>query len=871
MKREVPKWADRFLQWFCEPSMKEDIQGDLYEYFNRRVESDGIRLARIKYVLDVFRFFKPHVVRKPKFHYSNPFNFMKFNFVLALRSFLKSRLIGILNLVGLITGITCAVLISLWVISELSYDSFHAKSDRIFRVPNTFTSKSETFTQAISGPALGAQIPGLISGVEAGTRTMAIWSQIGVDDKQFVEKGVLIADPNIFEVFSFKILQGSARDALTELNSIVLTPEMATKYFGIEDPINKTLVLGGERAMKVSALVETPPPNSQLQFDFVIAADLVKDFWSWENMDETWIGGAFHTYVLLNEGVNPNAIEKEINDLVWEKSGERQRSMDVKYNYFLQPLTSIHLHSDLRYDHPNNGGLENVYIFAIVGLAILLLASINYINLIVAGSITRAKEIGIKKVLGAMRSQIAGQHLLESVLSVLVATAISLGVVYLLLPFFETFTDSQYGWLLKGEFFLSIIAGSLILGILSGLYPAVILSRYHPSETLKGNFKKGAKGMWLRKTLIIFQFAVTITLLISILVINRQMKFINSQNLGLNHKEILYVNIENSDPLQENFQAFRNELMNISGVINVSGHRRAYPVNGLSNGITMVENSNGEMVSSSLYHMFVDYNYADTYGLKLLAGRFFSEEFPSDSTDAIVVNLAAVKTFGWGEPENAIGKKFGEAPEHRFVIGVVNNFNFETLRKNVEPLRILPVSTPTEVSIKAEFSNPAALISGIEKVWKKFLPGQAMNPAFMDNDLQNQYTTELRFKTIFAIFAGISIIIACLGLFGLATFSVQQQTKEIGIRKVLGASTAAILKMINQQFLLYVVAALLFAIPLAIFLMRKWLNGFAYKISLEISDFIMGATIALIVAVVTISYHSLMAARTNPVNTLKAE
>jgi putative ABC transport system permease protein len=269
--------------------------------------------------------------------------------------------------------------------------------------------------------------------------------------------------------------------------------------------------------------------------------------------------------------------------------------------------------------------------------------------------------------------------------------------------------------------------------------------------------------------------------------------------------------------------------------------------------------------------MFVDYNYADTYGLKLMAGRFFSEEFQSDSTEAIVVNLAAVKTFGWGTPENAIGKKFGEDPHYRYVIGVVNNFNFETLRRNVEPLRILPVGTPAEVSIKAEFSNPAALISGIEKVWNKYLPGQAMNPAFMDTDLQNQYTTELRFKTIFGIFAVISIIIASIGLFGLATFSVQQQIKEIGIRKVLGASSVGILKMINKQFLIYVVLALLFAFPLTLFLMGEWLNGFAYKISLGISDFLIGAGIALIVAAVTISYHTLRAATTNPVNTLKDE
>lgn len=872
MNRETPRLADRFLRWFCKPSLLEDIQGDLEEYYWRRVESEGVRKARRQYYFDVIRFLKPYVIRKPRTILDNPFKLMKSNFVFALRALLKYRLISILNLVGLVTGITSVMFISLWVINETTFDAFHSKADRIFRVPNTFESKSESFTQAVSGPALGFQIPDNISGVEAATRLGSMWYQIGTDPvNSFQEKRVLLADPNFFEVFSFNVLKGSATEALKDNNSIVITPEMAIKYFGTEDAINKTLLLSGERPMKVTAIAETPPTNSQIQFDFVIPMDLVREFWNWETMNETWIGGAFHTYLLLNPGASPEQIEKEVNDLVWEKSGDEQKEMDVKYSYFLQPLTSIHLESDLRYDHSNNGSLDNVYIFSVVGLVILLLASVNYINLIAANSSNRAKEVGLKKVMGAVRSQLISHHLLESVVMVLVASGVSLLILKGLMFSFEDFTQHKYSNLLDVNFFLSVASGSIVLGILAGLYPAFILSAYNPVVTLKGNFKKSEKGVFLRKFLIILQFTATVTLIISIFIISRQMQFINQFDLGMEHSRILYVNVENPDPLEENFQAFRNELLKVPGVVNVSGHSRAYPVAGLSNGITMVENNEGEMVSSSLYHMWVDNNYQETYGLKMIAGRFFSDDFPADSTNSILVNEAAIDAFGWESPENAIGKKFGQPPYEREVIGVINNFNFETLKKKVEPVRILPVRHPTELSIAINTSDPIQLLSNLEDVWDQLLPGQPLDARFMSSDLEEQYQSEYKFRTIFALFSTLSIIIASLGLFGLVTFTVQLKIKEIGIRKLLGASSLGILGLINKQFLFLIIISVVIAIPISYLLMDSWLSDFAYRTTLSISDFLFGSLLAVGIAVVTMSYQSLKAIMSNLYATLKEE
>ncbi len=874
-QHKPPKWAERFLEWFCAPHLHEDIQGDLHEYYYRRVRKFGSGKAGLLFMVDVLRLFKPYIIKRNnnKLYHSNKLGMIQSNFKSSFRSILKNRLSTTLNTLGLVTGIASFLFIYLWVKDELTFDKFHENSENIYRISNTFESKSESFSQAPSGPALGAHLHHEFNEIHNAVRVGRNSGQVQVGDNNFFETKMLVVDSSFLSIFSFELAIGDRATALKNLYSIVITERASKKYFGNQDPIGKEILLDGEYNMVVTAVAKNPPLNSQIGFDMLINMQYAKMAWNSTNMDDVWLGGWFHTYLHIDKDTPYLDLEKDINDFIWAKTGGKQDTMGIKYSYFLQPMEDIHLKSNLRYDHTNNGSLRNVYIFSSVGIIILLLACINYMNLATANSLRRAKEIGVKKVIGAQKVQLVWQFLTESFIMTLLAMLFAVGLVYILLPQFQLFTTKEFNDLFNFEFIILISVLTIGISLVSGLYPAFILSSFKPVMVLKGSFKSSSHSIWFRKGLIIFQFTVTIALLVSIIVVNSQLRFIQAKDLGMDTDKVLYINFRGLQEVRQNYSALKNELLKSPAIESVSAHRRAYPVNGLSNGITMVENNEGEMVSSSLYHMMVDADYANTLNLKVVAGRFYSEDFPADSTSSIVVNEAAVRTFGWKDPENALGKRFGNEPHQRLVIGVVKDFNFEGLKKEVEALGILPIRPNrfSEVTIKANLTDSYKVISHLESSWAKVLPNVPLDYSFMDDDINNQYNTERGFKSVFMIFSTISVIIACLGLFGLATFAAQQRIKEIGIRKVLGASLFTLLKLTSKDFIVLIMIAILVATPIAWWGMDSWLQGFAYRIDISWWMFAVSGVLAIFIALITVSYQSMRTAMGNPIKSLKDE
>lgn len=869
-----PKWADKFLEWYCAPHQLEDVQGALYEYFYDKVENGKGRQAKWFFVLDVITHFRPHIIKRESPHFaSNSLGMYKEIIKTAIRNFRKNQLASVLNLLGLTISITSFLLIWIWIHQEKNFDAFHENAANIYRIPNTFKSESETFSQAVSGPALGAQLHKLFPQIVNATRFGSTTAVIKSGDQSYFENRIRVVDPNFFDMFNWEVLAGDKADFLKEINSIVLTESLAKKYFGEKPALGQTLVMDNERPVKVTGILKDPPANSQLQFDAITSMSLAKIRWDAQDMDTNWGGGWFHTYLQLEPNTDQAALMVEVNKFITSKlTFFTERNMS--YHYFLQPLTSIHLSSDLRYDFSNNGSQRNVSIFTAIAFIILLLACINYINLSTANAILRAKEVGIKKIIGALRTDLIKQFLIESILICFVSALMALGLVYFLLPSAENFVGYKIALDVNAQSLLWLLLGTLALGLMAGFFPAFSISSFKPLSVIKGRLKSGKQGSLIRKSLVVLQFTATIALITAIITVNGQLRYIQNQDLGMQTDEVIYVYYRGLQSVNDNQEVLKNELLKSSKFKSISFYRNSHPVGGLSNSTVQVETEEGKKVSSSLYNIRVDESYAETYGIELAAGRFFSKAFPADTTHSVIVNEAAVESFGWGSPDQALGKKMGTAPFERTVVGVVKNFNFEGLHKEVEPLRILPIRDKndySEIALKADLSEPFKTLGLLERTWKKINPEVPLDYTIMNEDIKDQYQGELRFRSIFLVFSILSLIIACLGLLGLATASTNQRIKEIGIRKVLGASPFNLIQLISREFLLLVALSIVIATPLAWYGMEQWLAGFAYRINMNWVFFLSAGCIALGIALITISYQTLKAAFSNPILSLRNE
>ena len=815
-------------------------------------------------------------------------------FKVALRNLLKRKAYTLINILGLATGMAVCLMIVLFVQSELSYDRQHKNGNNIYRMVLDRIYPGRVTSYSIIPQSIGAAVKAEFPEVKESVRLFNFTGDAGnfflrIGDKVFEEKRVLGVDSNFFRVFTCKSLKGDLNTALMKPNSVVINETTAKKYFGsVDAAYNKTFETDGNNnqnnVFQITAICADWPENSHFLFDLLISTTGFQF-----TRDLNYINFAAHTYFLLNPGASATALEakfpliikKYVAGDIEKRFGESIEQFFKEgngYHYHLQPLQKIHLISDMEAELRPNGSLKAIYIFGLVAVFILALACINFINLSTARSMERAREVGIRKTFGSERNALIIQFLLESVVVSFISILVALGLIALLLPLFNQVSGKSLtlAYFLQPLNIVFIFAFAVIIGLIAGLYPAFVLSSFKPIIVLKGRFKSQKYGLALRNGLVVFQFAISVILIVSTIMVNRQMHYMLGEKIGFRKDHVIMV--ERTDLLDQQSKAFKTELAKISGVESVSG-TSAMPGQQNFFGTSYKEIGAKEPVTGR--GIFVDDSYAKVLGLELKEGRFFSKDFSTDSL-AILLNEKAVSDMGL---KNPIGARlttpdgFLNAPDGSpyiyTVVGVVKDFHFQSLHQKIAPLfinyssRFAEVSPVTAIRIKA--ANFTNAVAAIEDTWKKFVKDRPFHYAFLDQTLARQYHSEQTTQKIFTIFSSLAIFIACIGLLGLAAYTTQQRTREISVRKVLGANVSTIVAMLSKDFLKLVVIAALIAFPIAWWGMHKWLQTFEYKINIGWWVFAVAAIAATMVALFTISFQAIRAAVANPVKSLRTE
>jgi len=778
---------------------------------------------------------------------------------IALRNIKRHKGYSLINIVGLAVGMACCILILLWVQDELSYDRFHENADDIYRVIQdiNFTDHSTTWaiTQGPLGPSLKEDYPEIINAVRITGRGF----RLAYNEKSY-DEGVGMADGSIFEMFTFPLVKGDAATALSDPLSIVLTEEMAAKYFGDEDPIGKTIKADNQWDFQVTGVMKNIPSNSHLQFDFLIPFIFGREL---NYTVDRWGNSQFRTYVQIQTGIPVQEVIQKISGHLFEKPTIEK---DAKLN--LQPLTRIHLYSNYEFDSAH-GDITYVTLFSIVAFFILLIACINFMNLATARSGNRAKEVGMRKVAGAHKTDIIKQFYGESILLAFIALLFAVIFVWLLLPAFNNLAAKELSMNITGN--LSILLGllciAMLTGIISGSYPALFLSTFQPVMVLKGLRLSGSKGSVFRKILVVFQFSLTILLIICTTGVYNQINYMRNKKLGYNKEHMIYFGMRGD--MREKFDSVKNELLQNPNILGVTASSNV-PTYGytFSNSLWRWEGQSPDE-EILMRAVFIDVDYFKTFGMEIAEGRSFSKEFPTDATEAIMVNEEAVKAMGMEFP---IGQRLSIGDNNFKIIGIVKNYHFRSLRQEIDPL-ILIYSPENSRALFARLKSEQIpqTIGYIENAWKKFAPGYPFNYRFLDEALDGLYRSEQRIGTLFRYFSILAILISCLGLLGLASFMAEQRTKEIGIRKVLGATASNIVALLSKEFTKWVIVANIIAWPIAYFTLSKWLQSYAYKTNVALWSFVLSGALALLIALATVSYQSIKAALANPADSLRYE
>lgn len=803
----------------------------------------------------------------------------RYYIITAWRNLRKNKFFSMLNIFGLAIGFSCFLLILMYVADELGFDRFHQKADRIFRINSDVRFGGGDLRLTVSSDPMGYVLKKDYPQVDEYVRIFnSSGGKLIKKGNQFIaENDVAHVDSTFFTVFTFPAVAGNTKNALNEPNTVVLTESASIKYFGMSNSLGK--VLEADRApYKVTAVIKDMPENSHFRFDFLFSMDNVD--YQWGN----FLSNNFQTYILLKKGVDYKEFQKNFRQVIDKyllpqakqfmqiNSMEEFEKAGNKLEYSLMPLTDIHLYSDRYPEFRANGNIQYVYIFSAVALFILLVASINFINLSTARSTNRAKEVGIRKVLGTEKRALITQFLVESTVMVVIALLIALVIAWAVLPLFNEIAAKSISILnlISGPILVLLLILPFVVGLLAGFYPAIFLTRFQPIVVLKGNPNSRFRKSNLRSVMVVFQFVTSIILIIGTIVVYSQLNYIQTKNLGFKKEQVLI--IDGTGALQHNVQSFKNEVLNMPGV-NSATLSSFLPVSSSRNDISFSSSPVMDPKTGlNMQRWTVDYDYIKTMGMEIVQGRNFSKEFGSDSLGTII-NETAAQILGIDDP---VGKKLYayddvNNPITYEIIGIIKNFHFESLRQNIGPMCMMLGNNPYTASFKVSTSNIQDLVQNIESTWKSMAPGMPFSYRFMDDSFDEMYSSEQRVGKVAVSFAILTIIIACLGLFGLATYAAEQRIKEIGIRKVLGATITNIVNMLSKDFLKLVVIALLIASPIAWWAMKRWLQDFAYRIDINWWIFAAAGCIAIIIALVTVSFQAIKAARTNPVKNLRSE
>ena len=806
---------------------------------------------------------------------------------ITLRNVLKYKSYSLINILGLAIGITCCVLILLFVTDELSYDTYHDNADRTYRVTREWFNNDGSTSLHLArvappiGPLLKSDFPDVIEEVCRITSDYQTYLQY--EDKTFIEDDFFWAENSIFDVMTIPFVAGDPQTALKEPNTVVLTEEMAAKFFDGEDALGKYIVYEKEREMKVTGVIRNIPENTHFKFDYLASFETLYETYGEEELTANWGSNNYATYLRLAENSTPENllsqvpafIDRHLTARILDVTGAPpNRTPSLTTTLHLQKLPDIHLHSHLSSEFEPNGDINNVYLFSVIAFFILLIACINFMNLATARSARRANEIGMRKVLGAYRWQLIKQFLGESIFISAMAMLIAIALIELSLPFFNDFSGKNLSLDVIDNPLMAIglVSLTLFVGIISGSYPAFFLSAFRPIAALKSKSNTGTSGhaAALRKILVIGQFAISIALIISMGIVHQQMEFFRSKKLGFNKDHVLI--LPTSRYILDNTESVRAQLTQHPNIVSMTTSKRV-PSGRLSDnwGGRTLDGDQPQPLSFRLAVVGVDYGFLDTYQLELVAGRDFSRDFATDDTAAFILNEAAIAKLGWGTDE-AVGKPLRYGSRTGTVVGVVKDFHFESLHNEIVPLILLITDNRNwNVTVRIRPEDMAGTLAFLQDKWQGYREGYPFEYDFLDERLSNLYSAEEKLGEIFSYFSFLAVMIACLGLFGLAAFAAEQRTKEIGVRKVMGASVSNIIGLMSKEFVKLILISGAVACPLAYFLMNNWLDEFAYRIEIGFGVFLLAGLLALIIALLTVSYQAIKAALSNPIDALRYE
>jgi len=875
---EPPRWADRFLEWYCRPELLEEIQGDAYELFDKRLVANGHKAARRAFVWDVLRSFRLSTIRRITYKFSP--DMYKSNFKIAWRSLVKHKMYSAIKIGGFAIGIAACLLIALFIKDELSYDSNYPEANRIYRVVAE-TTEGEFAGQGVDFPApfakaLKDEFPEFENVARINPNSLFTGGgnpirQIDAAQNTY-EEGFTFADQELLDILQIKVIYGDRKHALDEPNTIVISERKAQQYFPNENPVGKMLIANDnkDKPVKIGGVMANFPSTSHLQYDFLIAMKGV-EFYNGEQSN--WGASNYHTYVFLKPGVDIAKLEKKMFSVIVHKYLASQMSktelelVERSSRLYLQPIRDIHLHSAEIHDGMRHGDIRFVWLFGAIAGFILLIACINFINLSTARSSNRAKEVGLRKTVGSSRGALIGQFLSESLLFSWFSFVLGVILAWALLPYFNQLSNKtlQFPWL-AWWFLPMMVIACLFVGMLAGLYPAFYLSGFNPINVLKGKLSKGSSNANLRSALVVFQFTTSIVLIIGTLIVTRQMNFILHKKLGFDKEQVLLLN--GTQILGDNLPAFKNRLQQLPMVQSVAVSDYLPVAESKRNGNEFWEaGKDMEGNSSGTQIWQVDSGYIPTLGMKIVEGRNFSTAMKSDS-QGVIINQALAKKLNLAP---ALGKRITNGGQSYQVIGVVEDFHFESLRENIGGMCLVLGNSSNVVSVKIKGQEMQKVLQQISAIWKDLAPTQPIRTTFLDDSYAKMYADVRRMGYIFSNFAILAIVVACLGLFALSTYLAEQRRKEIGIRKVLGASVGSVMGLLVRNFLVLILISLFIAVPTAWYLMQKWLEDFVYRYHIRGDVFLLAGFSVILIALLTISVQALRSALSNPLDSLRNE
>jgi len=832
------------------------LVGDFGEIYVELQKERGKSFASVWYWGQIFRLIPIFLSNSMYWSAQMIKNYLK----VAFRNIRRHKGFSFINIAGLAIGLACCLLITIWVLDELSYDKFHENAANLYRVEEDQHYSGRIFYVYVTpyplGPALKAEIPEIIDA------TRVVWTG-GVlfkyRENTFFEDGGRAVDPSFLKMFTYPLVKGDKTTALDSPFSVVLTQELAEKYFGEEDPLGRVMTLNDKHEFTVTGVLENIPHNTYLQFDFLVPYEILKR--TGQTNEEDFGSNSIFTFVQLPDGMSPEQVNPKIFGFIRTKIPESRTDLR------LMPFTKLHLHEFFGYEK-SAGAIQYVYIFSVIAFIVLLIACINFMNLSTARSANRAKEVGLRKVVGAVKGHLVRQFYGESVVYAFIALIIAVGIVTLLLPAFSNLSAKNLSWGVAGigTILIGLLGTTLFTGVVAGSYPALLLSAFQPARVLKGSLLSGSGGARFRRVLVVAQFALSVLLIIGTGVVYQQLNFIKNMRLGWDKEHLIYIPLRADT--RKSYNAIKQELIQNPQVINVTGTSQLPTHIGSNSGGSDWEGKDPEFQILIGFNA-VDFDFTETLKIEMAEGRSFDKAHPSDLTAGWIVNEEVAKLMG---KESVIGERFRHVGVEGTIVGVMKNFHYQTLRNKIEPLAInVAPDSLNYLIIRIPPEDVTASLGFIEKTWKRILPAFPFEYRFMDERYERGYRAEQRIGTLLRYFAILAVVVACLGLFGLASFMAEKRTKEIGIRKVLGASIGQITVLLCREFFLLVIVANVIAWPAAYFAMRKWLQSYAYRVDLGYFVFIGTMVLALFVAIVSVGYQAIRAARANPAISIRYE